>query len=201
MALGAGFKLNGKDKERDKSKEKEKDEEKKDKRKEKDKEKEREKDRDSQSDEPRAGRSHEVEKVKDEDDRRRSRHISLLRHAHQHQRSEEDDFMANASASAHDLLASLHHPYGWTSMLEDWFCNGEHAPTPMHPSAHDDHEPSANLEDVPLSPKARSTGDLNSRMQSMQKGPYELLTKERMMGLYLAVFIRRDCRELVRGAQ
>jgi hypothetical protein len=30
-------------------------------------------------------------------------------------------------------------------------------------------------------------------------GPYELVTKERMMGLYLAVYVHRDSGELVHG--
>ncbi|KAI0073686.1 hypothetical protein K474DRAFT_170948 [Panus rudis PR-1116 ss-1] len=94
---------------------------------------------------------------------------------------------------------------------------------------------------VVSSPKAQSTGDLTSRIQSQalsqthsqaqlqsqaqshshsqaqlqslghgyekgqgqekghEKGPYELLVKERMMGLYLAVFVHRDVKNLVRG--
>ncbi|KAJ3556613.1 hypothetical protein NM688_g1926 [Phlebia brevispora] len=175
MALGAGFKL--KDKERDKSKEK-----------------------DTLGDPSRNGQS-EVEKLKEEEDlRRRSRHLSLRRHSHQ-RLNEDDDNAASASSAAHDLLGgALHSQYGWTSMLEDWFCNGGHATAPTHPSQDDDsNAESGRSDEVPMSPKAKSTGDLNGRMQGAQKGPYELLVKERMMGIYLAIFIKRDIRDLVRG--
>ena len=31
------------------------------------------------------------------------------------------------------------------------------------------------------------------------KGPYELLVKERLMGIYLAIFVHRDAKHLVHG--
>lgn len=178
MALGAGFKLKDKDKERDKSKE--------------------------SVDRPRSGHSQDPEKSKDDardEDHRRSRHLSIRRHSHQRLIEDEDPLMPSASTSAHDLLNS-HHPgygYGWTSMLEDWFCNGGRTTAPVQSELLGSDAHSGNSDDVPMSPKAKSTGDLSSRMLSTQKGPYELLIKERMMGIYLAVFIKRDIRSLVHG--
>lgn len=68
-----------------------------------------------------------------------------------------------------------HPPSSWSSILENWY---------SHPS--------------PLSP---NTSDSNQHPQteSQSVGPYELLIKERMMGLYLAVFIHREARPFVRG--
>ncbi|KAI9066127.1 DNase I-like protein [Trametes sanguinea] len=70
-----------------------------------------------------------------------------------------------------------HHfpPSSWSSVLENWYCH--------HPAA------------------GPATSDPNPKTQhEVQKvGPYELLTKERMMGLYLAVFIHREAKALVRG--
>ena len=79
-------------------------------------------------------------------------------------------------------------PSGWTSILEDWFCNGSGIST--------------NTMDSPPSPspyqkKHMSTGNIPERVS--WKGPYQLLIKERMMGLSLTVFIHRDMRSLVRG--
>ena len=79
-------------------------------------------------------------------------------------------------------------PSGWTSILEDWFCNGSGI--------------SIDMTDPPSCPGPRqtrhvSTGNIPDRVS--WKGPYRPLIKERMMGLYLTVFIHRDMRSLVRG--
>ncbi|KAF7327614.1 hypothetical protein MKEN_00340600 [Mycena kentingensis (nom. inval.)] len=77
--------------------------------------------------------------------------------------------------------ASPHEALGWTGMVEDWLCHGgQHAPaTPADISA-----------PKPLS--ARGT-------PVERKGPYQLLVKERLMGLYMAIYIHRDLRPLVKG--
>lgn len=77
---------------------------------------------------------------------------------------------------------------GWTSILEDWFCNGSGI--------------SINMTDPPsgsghYQTRHMSTGNIPHRVS--WKGPYQPLIKERMMGLYLTVFIHRDMRGLVRG--
>ncbi|TBU43249.1 hypothetical protein BD309DRAFT_961154 [Dichomitus squalens] len=109
-------------------------------------------------------------------DNSRSRH-SLL--------PEPDDPALRKSAEADLLSPSVdkthehhHPPSSWSSILENWYC---------HPTV--------------LGPLASSASDPNLRTQteSQRTGPYELLIKERMMGLYLAVFIHREARPFVRG--
>lgn len=77
-------------------------------------------------------------------------------------------------------------PSGWTSMIEDWLCHGGGAGLRTS---------SPTVADVgfpkPLSPRIPS--------KEPRKGPYQLLVKERMMGIYLAVYIHREIRPLVRG--
>lgn len=174
MGLGAGFKL--KDKDRDKSKEKEIPER-----------------------NPSTQGSDVAEKDKDdaEDEKRRprSRHLSV-RHLSQRHSHEEPSEMYRSSSQDH--ANQPHHPYGWTSTLEDWYTHGGSG-TVQTPS--DGRAVTGYLDgsDIASSAKAKSTGDLNSRINTHQKGPYEFLVKERMMGIYLAVFIHRDIRSLVRG--
>ncbi|KAJ7637593.1 inositol polyphosphate phosphatase [Mycena polygramma] len=80
---------------------------------------------------------------------------------------------------AKDLPA--HEGSGWTAMIEDWLCHGarQASPTPSEISV----------------PKRLSAGPRPKE----RKGPYQLLIKERMMGLYLAIYIHRDLRPLVKG--
>jgi hypothetical protein len=149
-----------------------------------------------------------LEKDKDEEDSPSEKHpirsrVKSLRHRSSHRQSHEDPALASTLYPGEHTV-SLHHS-GWTAMLEDWYVNGgchsEHnTPTP-HTSSQDEHRVTASLDDseIALSTKAKSTGDLNGRMSAHHKGPYELLVKERMMGLYLAIFIHRDTRSLVKG--
>ncbi|KAI0784455.1 hypothetical protein C8Q75DRAFT_778933 [Abortiporus biennis] len=155
-------------------------------------------------------RSQEPEKEeKYEDSDRRSIHrFHLHRDRSQHRISREDLPSANSHDSSH------HQPYGWSAMLEEWYTHSGHTapqtsisgtrfsedPAPPKPTLLDVKIGDKPSEDVILSPKARSTGDLTLRMNAKAnaKGPYELLVKERMMGLYLAVFVNRDVRGLVR---
>ncbi|KAJ7494584.1 inositol polyphosphate phosphatase [Mycena galericulata] len=74
-----------------------------------------------------------------------------------------------------------HEGSGWTAMIEDWLCHGARHASPT-------------TSDISV-PKP-----LSSRAPPKErKGPYQLLIKERMMGLYLAVYIHRELRPLVRG--
>jgi len=88
-------------------------------------------------------------------------------------------------------------PYGWTAILEDWLS----------------HAGGSNLESPPVArskyrkvngePQSLVPPDLKRRIATKtavsQKGPYEILIKERMMGLYLAVYVHREIKHLVRG--
>jgi hypothetical protein len=83
------------------------------------------------------------------------------------------------------------HTHGWTSILEDFFVHGL---TVLGPSP--------RTRDKILHPelgRSHSTGDLGRRPKTGTRGPYELLVKERMMGIYLAIFVHRDAKHLVRG--
>jgi len=92
-------------------------------------------------------------------------------------------------------LASM--PYGWTAILEDWLShaggsNPEPSPTAGNGSRR------VNGEPQPLMPpniKRR----ISTKAAVSQKGPYEILIKERMMGLYLAVYVHREIKHLVQG--
>ena len=68
-----------------------------------------------------------------------------------------------------------HPPSSWSSILENWYSHS--------------------------CPPPSTTSDPNEHPQteSQRVGPYELLIKERMMGLYLAVFIHREARPFIRG--
>lgn len=89
--------------------------------------------------------------------------------------------------------------YGWTAILEDWYSHAG--------SAHvvDRRRGFRNVPGIPNSPISSTTSmpDLKRRKSVKpppeRKGPYELLIKERMMGLYLAIYIHRDIKHLVRG--
>lgn len=92
-------------------------------------------------------------------------------------------------------LASI--PYGWTAILEDWLShaggsNFESSPIAGHKTRVTNGEPHFP---VPPSLKRR----ISTKAAVSQKGPYEILIKERMMGLYLAVYIHREIKHLVRG--
>ncbi|OBZ72330.1 inositol polyphosphate 5-phosphatase [Grifola frondosa] len=91
-----------------------------------------------------------------------------------HRRSYEND-----PTSPHEN--SHHPPSGWSSILEDWYCNsagGAKTGRALNAFASD---PTLNNGGTP------------------RTSPYELLSKERMMGLYLAVYIHRDVKHLVKG--
>lgn len=89
-------------------------------------------------------------------------------------------------------LASI--PYGWTAILEDWLSHA--GGSNLEPSLVG--ESKANGE-----PQCLATPNLKRRISTKaavsQKGPYEILIKERMMGLYLAVYVHREIKHLVQG--
>ncbi|KXN85863.1 Synaptojanin-2 [Leucoagaricus sp. SymC.cos] len=71
-------------------------------------------------------------------------------------------------------------------MCEDWFCNGGGSGFRVSsPTVADVSAP------MPLMPRAPS--------KEPKKGPYQLLAKERLMGIYMAIYIHRDIRALVKG--
>jgi len=84
------------------------------------------------------------------------------------------------------------HTSGWTSILEDFFAHGM---TVVGPSARAKDKGSQSELG-----RSYSTNDIRHRSKTGTRGPYEMLVKERLMGIYLAVFVHRDAKHLVRGA-
>ena len=89
-------------------------------------------------------------------------------------------------------LASI--PYGWTAILEDWLSHAGGS-NPKHSPVAGNKYRNANGE--PQSPNLKRR--ISTKAAVSQKGPYEILIKERMMGLYLAVYVHREIKHLVRG--
>jgi len=83
-------------------------------------------------------------------------------------------------------MSQEHDPLGWTAMCEDWLCNGGGTRI-MSPTIADVGAPK------PLMRRAPS--------KEPKKGPYQLLVKERLMGIYMAIYIHRDIQALVRGTK
>jgi hypothetical protein len=82
------------------------------------------------------------------------------------------------------------HTSGWTSILEDFFVHG--MPVVGPGARTKDKGSHAELG------RSLSTGDMKRRSKMGTRGPYEILVKERMMGIYLAIFVHRDAKHLVR---
>jgi hypothetical protein len=83
------------------------------------------------------------------------------------------------------------HTSGWTSILEDYFVHGM---TVVGPSARAKDKGSQSELG-----RSYSANDIKRRPKTGTRGPYEMLVKERLMGTYLAVFVHRDAKHLVRG--
>lgn len=92
-------------------------------------------------------------------------------------------------------LASI--PYGWTAILEDWLSHagGSNLKT-SSVTVNKSHKANGELQS-PAHPSLKRR--ISTKAATSQKGPYEILIKERMMGLYLAVYIHREIKHLVRG--
>jgi hypothetical protein len=73
---------------------------------------------------------------------------------------------------------------GWTQLVEDWLCNGIGSKTGS---------PSTVQIGTPK-PLVRKKSCREPR-----RGTYQLLIKDRLMGIYLAVYIHRDLKPLVQG--
>jgi hypothetical protein len=121
-------------------------------------------------------------------------HEGLLHHLQSLKRKDKErDEAGRGWKSSDDLpdevVVNFNH-HGWTSTLEHWLCHR----TQANPQVQGDH----TLKDISASPKRHS---LHRRVtvKESEMGPYVPLVKERMMGLYLAVYIHRDLRDLVEG--
>ncbi|KAI0833743.1 DNase I-like protein [Trametes gibbosa] len=110
-------------------------------------------------------------------DNSRSRHSLLPLEPDEsiHRKSADADLLSPTADKFHDH----HHPLSsWSSVLENWYCH----PLIAGPNGAVASEP-----------------NLKAPHEIQRIGPYELLIKERMMGLYLAVFVHREAKPLVQG--
>ncbi|KAI0366340.1 hypothetical protein BV20DRAFT_972066 [Pilatotrama ljubarskyi] len=108
-------------------------------------------------------------------DNSRSRHSLLPQDADDALRKSAETDLLTPTEKPHE---HHHPPSSWSSVLENWYC----------------HPPVAGTKDA-----VASDPNLKTHHEAQRIGPYELLVKERMMGLYLAVFIHREAKPLVRG--
>ena len=126
-----------------------------------------------------------------------------------------------APGSSHRLFPSISHSptnhlqhqttSGWSYILDDWFCRGVGAMKGAQPvlSQNPDHLEDDSPQGSPINPagtiglswRTENASPLSASHVSTASdvGPYELLAKERLMGIYLAVFIHRELRPLIRG--
>ncbi|KDR76398.1 hypothetical protein GALMADRAFT_247864 [Galerina marginata CBS 339.88] len=79
-------------------------------------------------------------------------------------------------------------PSGWTSMVEDYLCHNGGSPSRTG-------SPSTADVGFPRPLMRRKS----AKEKEPRKGPYQLLIKDRLMGIYLAIYIHRDLKPLVRG--
>ncbi|KAG6828144.1 hypothetical protein H0H92_009030 [Tricholoma furcatifolium] len=155
-----------------------------------DKDRDKDRDREKERDKERESRERDIDR------QRSSRHYSY----HRDRDKDKDDSSSSRTRDRedhHHHLLLLHHnahdrdpPSGWTSMIEDFLCqaSGTRAAA-SSPTVADISAPK------PLAPRPRP----QSMSREPRKGPYTLLVKERMMGIYLAVFVHREVRHLVKG--
>ena len=132
------------------------------------------------------------EKDKDKsDDKDHEKHLHHLQGIKR--KDKERDEVGRGWKSSDDLpdeIVVIYNHSGWTSMLEHWLCHR----TQANPQVQAEHP----LKDITASPKRHSLYRRVTVKES-EMGPYIPLVKERMMGLYLAVYIHRDMRDLVEG--
>ena len=115
----------------------------------------------------------ERDKLKDSDERPSTRPIK-----------DKDRHLEVPKSEEH--VSSENLPLGWTSIVEDWLCNGGIAVSRIK-------TPSTASIGFPQ-PLIRQKSVKDAR-----KGPYQLLIKERLMGIYMAIYIHRDLKSSVQG--
>jgi hypothetical protein len=103
--------------------------------------------------------------------------------------------------------------YGWTGMIEDWLCSGNPSGNPSpspggetpplqvngKPISNDNTSPSLHEKKHKAKGREYANTPLPAGLLKDLSPAYQLIMKERMMGLYMAVFIHRDIRHLVEG--
>ncbi|KAJ3813593.1 inositol polyphosphate phosphatase, partial [Lentinula aff. lateritia] len=79
------------------------------------------------------------------------------------------------------------HNSGWTSIVEDWLCHGSSMARAASPA----------ISDIGIHKPLSSRTALTVKESTAKKGPYQLLCKERLLGIYLAMYVHRDLKPLV----
>lgn len=83
-----------------------------------------------------------------------------------------------------------HHQMGWSNVLEEWYGHGSGITR----------EDTAAIAQKPTSPDTPTlSSSEDASQQSYSLAPYELLEKDRLLGVYMAIYVHRDIRHLVRG--
>jgi hypothetical protein len=103
----------------------------------------------------------------------------------------------------------IHHNVGWSTILQDYFSRGVGSIRGARPDIKrllSSQYPLSTLSSPERTRHTPATDDKEARWtvpseggEMPKVGPYELLAKERMMGIYLAVYVHRDIRPLVEG--
>ena len=124
----------------------------------------------------------------DDKDHEKLHHLQSLKRKDK-ERDEVGRGWKSSDDLADEILVNFNHS-GWTSLLEHWLCHR----TQAHSQIQGEHA----FKDITASPKRHS---LHRRVavKESEMGPYVPLVKERMMGLYLSIYIHRDLRDLVEG--
>ena len=91
--------------------------------------------------------------------------------------------------------ASVRH--GWTAILEDWLSHagGLNLGPPLVGGSNPCRTDGEHQSFVTQNLRRR----ISTKSAVSRNGPYEFLIKERMMGLYLAVYVHREIKHLVQG--
>jgi hypothetical protein len=133
-------------------------------------------------------------KLRDKDEEKDPSNFEHKRSSkHSHKSSNNDASMRSNKKAADDSPLEPHNASGWTWMLEDWFCHGG---TLVAGKAIN---PSSSEISVPKPLYARSISSASGKEPPQVKGPYQLLAKERLMGIYLAIYVHRDLKQLIKG--
>lgn len=192
MALGAGFKLMDRDKDRDREKDKEKE-------KEKDKEKEKERGGSLDKDSERASSPQLRVKEANKDGRNSETFLVKPTVTKKGNAPNLDDNPRTPSPEALQINIPHGPPAGWSSVVEDWLCNGGIFELPKAPKTPKIVEVVGNVVTAAVPGTPRLALKRVPSLKEPKKGPYQLLVKERLMGIYLAVYVHRDLKPLIKG--
>lgn len=134
----------------------------------------------------------------------------------------EDDSPPPGMASSPSVKPSLpgQPTSGWSHILEDWYCRGVgsvHGVKPVlsensgsSPTTSNNPEDGSTSSTPISSPPTLSVGWKTedgvpdappTSNSSPATGPYELLMKERLLGIYIAVFVHKEVKPFVKGSR